>query len=123
MRLLILTIFIASGIGLLASCSNSNYQDLAPAPIIDTTQQVTYSQVASIMSQSCLGCHSATAAAQAGGGNVYETYEQVSGSASAIRNRINRSSGDQLLMPRGGPKLPASTIATIEAWITKGTPR
>ena len=113
------------GVGLsVLSCTNEKYADLVPQSGTDTSNApVTYARVATIMTNKCLDCHSASAAPVAGGGHIYETYDQVRGSANSMRDRINRNEGDALLMPKGGPKLSAQEIRTIENWITQGRPR
>jgi mono/diheme cytochrome c family protein len=114
---------LAAALGwLVFGCSQEKYQDLVPKTTPpDPTVQVRYTtQIASIMDNSCNSCHSAGSAPVAGGGHVYETYEQVSASAQSILNRINRSEGDALLMPQGGPKLSANQIATFQAWVNQG---
>lgn len=123
LKLLSTALTLSVGLSVL-SCTNEKYANLVPKSSADTSNApVAYAQVASIMTNKCLDCHSASAANVAGGGHVYETYDQVSSRASAIRDRINRSEGDVLLMPKGGPRLSAQEIRTIENWITQGRPR
>jgi hypothetical protein len=47
-------------------------------------------------------------------------FAQISFFADSISSRINKSSGDGLLMPRGGPKLSTANIAIIDSWIAGG---
>lgn len=107
----------------LASCKSENYENLAPRQVIDTTQQVRYAQVQVILQSNCYNCHSTINAPRAGNGLALDTYDAARTQANSINNRVNRNSGDPLLMPQGGPKLSPTELNTIQLWINQGTQR
>lgn len=91
------------------SCSSSSEDD-----IIDPGNKTTYNaNVKSIMSSSCTGCHGNPTSN--GAPFSLTTYGEVKPRAAGILAAI--SSG---AMPKGGSKLPQSTINIIDQWIKDG---
>lgn len=107
----------------LASCKSESYENLAPRLVADTGQVVNYPQVQVILANRCYGCHNAANAPSAGAGLVLDNYDAARTHANSINNRVNRNSGDPLLMPQGGPKLSPTELNTIQLWINQGTQR
>lgn len=97
------------------SCSNTSPNDL-----VDTTPisaNVSFSQdVKSIMDGNCVQCHGTVPTN--GAPMSLTTYDNVKDAVlnRGLIDRINLNLGNGLLMPQGGPKLPANKIATIQKW-------
>jgi len=71
-----------------------------------------------LMDTKCTGCH------QPGGTSPdLTTYSSVKAKAVSISGRINRNSGDPLLMPQNGPKLDTCNLKSFQLWIDKGCPQ
>ena len=104
----------------MVSCSGS---DSAPIPTPPaggggTVTNPTYNaDIKSIIDSKCITCHGAGGVQS---GNPYQTYAQVSASATAMIGRIKGTTG--ALMPQGGPKLSDASIALIDKWIANGKP-
>lgn len=106
----------------LASCTNESTSDLIDINPIEG--DITYTNtIRSIINNNCVRCHAAVPTN--GAPMSLTTYEDVrdavlrSGSRGII-NRITRNTGDALLMPQGGPKLPQPIIDQIIQWEAAG---
>ena len=86
--------------------------------VVDTTTSAKFQEVLPIISTNCQRCHRSTLASNAPMSPT--TYSEISFFADSINTRINKSVGDSLLMPVGGPKLSTADIATIQSWISAG---
>ncbi|MFT3794005.1 hypothetical protein [Flavobacterium sp.] len=109
-----------AGLAVLTGCSNDSTSDLIGDPI-PPGATITYSgNVAAIINNNCLGCHSNPT--QNGAPMSLTTYEFVK---QAIQNRglldrISRDQGAEGMMPLGGTRLPQSAIDIIEQWQQQG---
>ena len=104
---------------ILLGCSNENSESLMDnSPIIGNA---TYIQnVKKIVDNNCIVCHATIPLNGAPMSLV--TYDQVKNAVltRGLTSRITLENGDSSLMPRGGPKLPQSTIEVILKWQKDG---
>jgi len=108
------------------SCSYDSEDDFVETtedpiddPIDDPSDQgITYDDdIASIMANSCVSCHSSPPTN--GAPFALVNYTQVSQRAGSILNRMSLQSGAAGAMPPSG-RLPQSTIDLIDQWIEDG---
>lgn len=106
----------------LNACYYDNKEDLYsnfPKENTCDTLIVGFSQeVLPLITQQCTGCHNTSSAAA---GLVLTNHATIAAALSnrPVLNRINRATGDGLLMPPSG-KLTPCQIATITAWQNQG---
>ncbi|MEO8535500.1 MAG: hypothetical protein ABI441_17215 [Flavobacterium sp.] len=103
----------------LTSCTNDNSGTLMDTPPI--TGLATYNQnVKSIIDNNCIVCHAAVPKNNAPMSLV--TYDQVRNAVlnRGLLTRISLENGDSSLMPKGGPRLPQTTIDIIKKWEQDG---
>jgi hypothetical protein len=106
------------GIAIFGSCTYDVDDELNPDCEIET---VTYSRtIVPILSAQCMSCHRNSAAL---GGVRLEDYEDLKiwVDNGRLLGSIRHQPGFSR-MPQGGPRLPACSIAQIEAWIAVGAP-
>ena len=107
---------------LLSNCTYDNAVDTYGTNSSNCdTAAVTFSQdIKAIIGQNCEGCHNA---ASASGGLNLAGHQNISNSAlsGAIMDRVERNTGDALLMPPGGP-LSDCDQSKLRAWISEGAP-
>lgn len=104
---------------LFVGCTNDNSETLMDNPPV--MGQVTYTQnVKSIIDNNCISCHAAVP--RNGAPMPLVTYEQVQNAVQSrgLLNRISLNTGNSLLMPQGGPRLPQATIDMIIKWNQDG---
>lgn len=105
----------------LQACYYDNEQELYPkvqGSGCDTVSVSYTTDIKPIIDSRCVSCHGSNFPS----GNLSLTnHAQVAGSLASIIDRVNRSAGDALLMPRGN-KLDACSIEKIEAWGNQGAP-
>lgn len=102
------------------NCSYDSENDLieATGDPIDPGVLVNYNDdVAPIIQNACLGCHSSPPVN--GAPFALVNFSQVSQRASGILNTMSRQSGTPSAMPPSG-RLPQATIDLIEKWINDG---
>ena len=101
------------------ACSSNNSETFMDnSPVLG---QVTYTQnVKSIIDNNCISSHAAVP--RNGAPTALVTYEQVQNAVQnrGLLNRISLNTGNSLLMPQGGPRLPQSTIDIIIKWNQDG---
>lgn len=87
--------------------------------ICDTTNVTFSGTIFPLIQNSCIGCHSGTAA---GGQIDLSNYQNISVVANngKLLGSVNNDSGFSA-MPKGGNKLPACRIDQIRIWIENGT--
>lgn len=102
-------------------CSDSSPDDLVQEDFTTPNISTFDDNIRPIMSSSCVECH---AGSTASAGLRLETFAQVRASTEFgnLIDRITREIGDPLLMPRGGPRLPNSSIDLILQWERDGFP-
>jgi hypothetical protein len=115
--------FLLAALALLVhACYYDNEQDLYPAAGggsgCDTLNLSFQTHVLPIMSNKCQSCHGSVSPR----GNLsLMTHAQIKAAEVKVRDRINRPSGDLLLMPTTG-KLPICQIRQLELWYNQGAP-
>jgi len=113
---------LAMVIGLYSSCYYDNEEALYPKNILtstcDTTNVTFSGTILPIIQNYCSSCHSSTNANANGGGFPFETYQQVSASASTILASIKHTNA--FPMPQNGGMLDECKIAQVQKWIDKG---
>ena len=115
--------FLLAALALLVhACYYDNEQDLYPAGGggrgCDTLNLSFQTHVLPIMSNKCQSCHGSVSPS----GNLsLMTHAQIKAAEVKVRDRINRPSGDPLLMPTTG-KLPICQIRQLELWYNQGAP-
>jgi len=105
--------------GFLLSCSNDNPDTLMED--MPNENAITYQQnVKSIIDNNCISCHAATP--RNGAPMSLVTYDQVKNAIQnrGLLNRISLNSGNSLLMPQGGPRLPQASIDIVAKWQQDG---
>lgn len=110
---------ILSSALILAGCSNDDSSPAAdmPAP----AGSVTYNKdVKSIIDNNCIVCHAAVP--QNGAPISLVTYNQVKDAVlkRSLIIRISLENGNNVLMPKGGPRLPQQTIDIVKKWEKDG---
>jgi uncharacterized membrane protein len=103
----------------LVSCTDDNPETLSDVKPI--TGLATYNQnVKSIIDNNCVVCHATTPVNGAPMSLV--TYDQVKNAVlnRGLLTRISLENGDSSLMPKGGPRLPQTTIDIIKKWKEDG---
>lgn len=99
----------------LVSCGGGDDDtDGQPPPPTGGAKTIYTANVKSIIDGQCIKCHGAGGVQS---GRPFETYAQVSASATAIAARIKGTGGG--IMPPTG-KLSDATIAVIDKWIADG---
>lgn len=111
---------------LLYFCSSCYYDsEESLYPVINSscdTINVTFSgQVSAMLANSCLSCHSNSAAAGFGNGIRLEDYADVKSQAARISGAINQTGGYSP-MPKNGSKLKSCSIIQFDKWVSKGAP-
>jgi len=104
---------------LASSCYYDNVEDLYGNVNACDTSAVTFSQdIAAIISTNCVSCHSDN---NPTAGLSLEGHANVSSSAlgGGLMNRIQRPSGDPLLMPPSGP-ISDCDQSKLREWINQG---
>lgn len=108
------------GLVITQGCYYDNEEELYPGSICDTADVSYSATIQPLVQGNCatVGCHSGASPAA---GLKLETYEEVSTASlnGSISNRINRPSGDPLLMPPTG-KLGNCQILKVDAWTNQG---
>lgn len=104
---------------ILTGCSN----DDSSAPINTTAPagSITYNKdVKSIIDNNCIVCHGAVP--QNGAPISLVTYDQVRDAVlkRSLIIRISLENGNNVLMPKGGPRLPQETIDIVKKWEKDG---
>ena len=105
---------------LFLSCSTKTFDDISQ-DLTDTIPEiVTYQNIQPIVSQNCITCHSNPP--QNGAPMSLETYVEVKEAVlnRGLLTRINLPEGDSGLMPKGGPRLPQSSIDLFIKWNEDG---
>jgi len=107
---------------LLSSCYYDNVVDLYGDTSANCdTAAVTFSaDIKAIIGQNCEGCHNGSSAS---GGLNLAGHQNISNSAlsGSIMDRVERNTGDALLMPPGTP-LSDCDQSKLRAWISEGAP-
>lgn len=114
---------------LLGGCTWNNEETLYPDetgtdPNCDGSTEVTFSgTIQPIITSRCISCHSASAAANSGGGIRLDTHANIKLRADngSLAGVINHAPGYPQ-MPQGGAKLSPCQISLIEEWINEGAP-
>ena len=119
------TVFLISGILLLALLFNSCYTDKEELlyglnrPCTDTTGTISYSQkIVPLLQQGCYSCHTGNFPS---GNILMGSYaaDKVIAQNGKLYGAISHSTG-YAAMPQGQPKLNNCSIATIKKWIDSG---
>lgn len=85
---------------------------------IDTSKTYLYDpDVKKILNANCVSCHGATFPS---GGVSLTSFNAVSAVSGKIKDRINRTEGDVLMMPKDGKQLSVSDRQIFDAWIASG---
>lgn len=107
----------------MSSCYYDNEEDLYPGTNCDTTNVSYTNDIRPLIDQSCAyaGCHAGQFPAALLDLSDYSEVKKIADNGLLI-NRVNRQSGDPLLMPPTG-KLGSCTIQEIEAWVAAGAPQ
>ncbi|MGY6650150.1 Ig-like domain-containing protein [Wenyingzhuangia sp. IMCC45574] len=81
-----------------------------------TPGKVTFTKdIKPLIENKCGSCHTS------GPNRLYNVYTTASNRIDNIINRINRNAtGDNELMPQGGPKLSPTELALFQQWVTDG---
>jgi len=111
MKTRIFALVVTSAFLFLNSCT----KDEDPEPVAVT--KVTFvKDVKPILAASCTPCH------MAGGinPNKFDDYTTTKSKISSILDRVQREPSAAGFMPAGGAKLSASTITTLNKWVTDG---
>lgn len=121
--LFIVGIFISLffSLSLLSSCFYDNEEDLYGTSNFCDTTNVSYSnEVATILDNNCLTCHSTAAANALGAGIVLDSYDGVLPFASGgtLYDVINATDVTRVMPPSG--KMADCNIEQIKAWIDAG---
>lgn len=117
----VLIVFASSG------CYYYNEENLYSSLGCDTASVKYSAQVATILLNNCLPCHSNSNAATMGNGVSFEGYANISDYLSypsqktKLINNINWATG-ATNMPKNGSKLSECNIRTLEIWIENGYP-
>jgi uncharacterized membrane protein len=110
---------VLSFASILMSCTDDN-----PGTLIDTPPipgVATYNQnVKSIIDNNCVVCHATVP--KNGAPMSLVTYDQVKEAVlnRGLLTRISLENGNSSLMPKGGPRLPQTTIDVIKKWQQDG---
>ena len=110
---------VLSFASILVSCTDDN-----PSTLIDTppiTGVATYNKnVKSIIDNNCVVCHATVP--KNGAPMSLVTYDQVKEAVlnRGLLTRISLENGNSSLMPKGGPRLPQTTIDVIKKWEQDG---
>lgn len=110
---------VLSSVLILTGCSN----DDSPAPTTSTAPDgsVTYNKdVKSIIDNNCIVCHAAVP--NSGAPISLVTYAQVKDAVlkRSLIIRISLENGNNVLMPKGGPRMPQETIDIVKQWEKDG---
>lgn len=102
------------------SCTTTSYDDIQEVIDEDPIETVTFQEVAFIIQNNCLACHSNPP--QNGAPMPLTSYFEVKSAVEnfGLINRISRNNGESGLMPLGGPRLPQQQIDLIVQWNTDG---
>jgi hypothetical protein len=105
------------------SCYYDSEEALYPAlgSGCDTTAVTFSGEIAPILANNCLSCHSNATAAGAGNGIRLENYTDVKSRATAISGSIKHT-GTYSPMPKNGGKLNTCLINQFDIWIRSGMP-
>ena len=87
----------------------------------DTTAVTFSGEIAPMLANNCLSCHSNATAAGAGNGIRLENYSDVKSRATAISGSIKHT-GTYSPMPKNGGKLNTCLINQFDIWIRSGMP-
>lgn len=111
-------LILSLGALFVTACYYDNAEDLYQNfPKACDVSAVSYSiDIRPIINQNCVSCHGAVALLA---GLNLSTYDNVKANSAKIKDRINRSVSDALLMPQGGP-MPQCSIEKVTAWIDAG---
>jgi uncharacterized membrane protein len=104
---------------ILAGCSNDDPSSGSDAPA--PAGSVTYNKdVKPIIDNNCIVCHAAVP--QNGAPIPLVTYNQVKEAVlkRSLIIRISLENGNNVLMPKGGPRLPQQTIDIVKQWEKDG---
>lgn len=123
MRLSLWLLMVGVTCAILFTSCTYNKRDLVlpPPPSCNTTGMRYSVEVVSILTTHCYSCHSGSASQ--GDGIKLDSYAQVQryGASGALSGSINWTGGFNR-MPKGSAKIPACSIAQIDAWIKAGMP-
>lgn len=104
---------------ILAGCANDDSS--SPVNMPAPAGSVTYTKdVKSIIDNNCIVCHAAVP--QNGAPISLVTYNQVKDAVlkRSLIIRISLENGNNVLMPKGGPRLPQETIDIVKQWEKDG---
>ncbi len=110
------------GVGFFAaSCLNTSEEALYPQLYsgCDTVPGIYNRDVARLINAKCTSCHSLAGQTEP----FFESYAQVSEHGSHLLERVKKDPSDPLFMPKGGSKLTACEIKTLEKWVANGQPQ
>ena len=113
----ILILFILA----LSSCYYDNEEALYPSfgAECDTTSVTFSGQIAPMLTNYCLSCHSNATAAVSGNGIRLEDYTDVQSNTTAIAGSIKQT-GTFSPMPKNGGKLKPCLINQFDIWVING---
>ncbi len=105
------------------SCYYDNEENLYPeiSNACDTTNVTFSSTITTMMSNSCLSCHSNSTAANFGNNIRLQDYSDVNAQGQRVLGTIGHNSGFSP-MPKGGAKLNDCLIVQFEVWVNNGSP-
>lgn len=105
----------------IAGCYSDSEEALFPSlPGACDTTAVSYStDIAPLISDYCLQCHSTAAAPSLGGNTKLEEYSDLVSRAETVLGTIKHEPGFSA-MPKGGGKLSSCSIDKYEAWNNQG---
>ncbi len=105
------------------SCYYDNEENLYPeiSNACDTTNVTFSSTITTMMSNSCLSCHSNSTAANFGNNIRLQDYSDVNAQGQRVLGTIRHNSGFSP-MPKGGAKLNDCLIVQFEVWVNNGSP-
>jgi hypothetical protein len=105
------------------SCYYDSEEALYPAlgSGCDTTAVAFSGEIAPMLANNCLSCHSNATAAGSGNGIRLENYTDVKSRATAIAGSIKHT-GTYSPMPKNGGKLNTCLVTQFDIWIRTGMP-
>ena len=103
------------------SCYYDSEESLYPSldSSCDTVNVTFNANIAPILTNNCLSCHSNTTAASSGNGIRLEDYADIKARATAVAGSIKQN-GSYSPMPKNGGKLKSCLITQFDIWVKKG---
>ena len=120
MRKILIVLTIALSVFYLQGCYYDKADLVYPKSDCDTTGMTYTSDIQSIITTRCSGCHNGTASIS---GVDLMNYQQLKLRADngVLLDRITTTDMSKL-MPQGGPRLPDCEINKIKAWMNRNSP-